>query len=87
MEPSEENKWGTPCAPIALADTRDAARKDREARARAASAREELRRRALTALTAGASVSAVARTAGVPRSTIYIWLGRRRGAAATGSGD
>lgn len=68
----------------ALAELRWAVMAERAAREDADAARERMRQAALDAVDAGASVSEVARLAGVQRSSVYRW---RDGRDQTESGE
>lgn len=57
----------------ALLELRRAVMVERAAREDAEAARERMRKAALDAVGAGASVSEAARLVGVPRSTLYRW--------------
>lgn len=57
----------------ALLELRRAVMAERAAREDAEAARERMRKAALDAVGAGASVSEAARLVGVPRSTLYRW--------------
>ena len=57
----------------ALLELRRAVMAERAAREDADAARERMRKAALDAVGAGASVSEAARLVGVPRSTLYRW--------------
>jgi len=59
----------------ALLELRQAVMAERAAREDADAARERMRQAALDAVDAGASVSEVARLAGVQRSSVYRWRG------------
>jgi len=68
----------------ALLELRRAVMAERDARAAAEAARGRMRKAALDAVDAGASVSEAARLVGVPRSTLYRW---RDGRDRTESGE